>query len=80
MAKPITIRVAETPIVGTLMHKRWEGREWRDSRGYEIGPEYRGSDIEGAKRDADFLALTGFVFGGQTYTKVEGQWYKLVLT
>ena len=74
---PKTITVASVPIPGTLFHERWEGRE---TRGYPINPEYRGSDLSSAKRDAERIGFTEFSFGGVTYTRLEGRWYALVLS
>jgi hypothetical protein len=73
------IRTANTPILGTLMYKRWQGRESAASRGWEVSPEYRGFDLDGAKRDAHKLGINTFEFAGETYTLVEGQWFKLIL-
>lgn len=67
------IRVEPTPIKGTLMHRRHQGRA-------EVGPEYRGSSLDSAKRDAETLGVNSFGWQGETYILSEGKWYKLVLS
>lgn len=67
------ISVEKQPIEGTLMHRRMEGK-------WPVSPEYRGSDLEAAKRDAFTIGVKAFWFDGHTYELIEGQWYKLVLS